>query len=266
MVLRLSIVMVLVAFINMIDTLAFGARLAGVRTHSPSLAMSLYNIVALAARTANLIQLPLVASIVDKSLQAGEGGSLLLIFRLIILANSLGTLVGILFLPLSVRAFTWGIAKMEKFHSVPVVVIEFLRPANIKKAAHVPLAGVRHLKHLQFSRIPHTFIFTNPILVSLYSVGVLASIYAGYLIPEYRLTASQLSGIINGIATILLVVIVDPISALILDDTLKGKREESELKSAIGLLAGGKFLGSLLAQILLVPAAQIIAFITRVIT
>ncbi|QNB48119.1 DUF2837 family protein [Thermanaerosceptrum fracticalcis] len=266
MYLRLGVVMVLVAFINMIDTLAFGARLAGVRTHSPSLAMSLYNIVALTARTANLIQLPLVASIVDKSLQAGEGAPLLFVFRFIIFANSLGTLVGILFLPLSVRTFTWGIGKMEKFHSVPVVAIEFLRPANIKKAVHVPLASLRHLKSIEWSRIPLTFIFTNPILVSFYSVGVLASIYAGYLIPEYRLTASQLSGIINGIATVLLVVIVDPISALILDETLKGKREEAELKSAIGLLAGGKFLGTLLAQILLVPAAQIIAFITRVIT
>ena len=31
-------------------------------------------------------------------------------------------------------------------------------------------------------------------------VGVLASIYAGYLNPEYRVTASQLSALINGFA------------------------------------------------------------------
>lgn len=261
---KLIIIMALVAFINMVDTLAYGARLAGARTQSPAVAMSLYNIVALASRTANLIQLPLVATIVDTFLERGEGaGILLYYFRLIILGNSLGVLLGILFLPLAVRAFTWGITRMETSHSVPVVVFSLLRPQNLKKAVQVPLTGVRHFKTLNLVNLPLSFIFTNPILISFYSVGVLASIYAGFLIPEYRLTASQLSGIINGIATILLVTVVDPISALLMDDTLKGKRDVGQLRSAVGFLAGGRFIGSLLAQILLVPAAWVIVFITR---
>lgn len=263
---RLIFVLVLVAFINMVDTLAFGARLAGVRTRSPSLAMSLFNIVALSSRTANLIQLPLVASIVDTGLQgAGQGGSLILVFRSILLANTLGVLLGILVLPLSVRAFTWGIVKMERTHSLPLVLINFLKPGNIRKAVRVPLSGWRHLKILEWTSLPRTFIITNPVLMAIYSVGVLAAIYAGYLLPEYRLTASQMSGIINGVATILLVVIVDPVSALILDETLRGKRSEAQLKSAIGFLAAGRLVGSLLAQLLLVPAAQVIIMFTRLI-
>ena len=265
MFLRLGIIMSLVAFINTVDTLAYGARLAGVRTRSPSLAMSLFNIVALASRTANLIQLPLVASIVDKYLQAGEGGSLLWTFRIILFSNSLGVLIGILLIPPAVRMFTWGIVKMEETQSVPVVIFGFLRPENIKKAAHLPLPGFRHLKFLQWQNLPRTFILTNPILVAIYSVGVLAAIYAGYLVPEYRLTASQLSGIINGAATILLVTVVDPVSALILDDTLKGKKSEGELKAAIGFLAAGRFAGTLIAQALLLPAAHFIAIVTRLI-
>lgn len=262
---RLTIVMVLVAFINMIDTLAYGARLAGVRTRSPSVAMSLFNIVALSSRTANLIQLPLVASIVDKFLYSGESEPLLQVFRLILLANSLGVLLGILLIPLAIRVFTWGILRMERTHSIPVIMFGFLRPENIRKAVQVPLPGLRYFKILEWNNLPRTFIVTNPLLVSIYSVGVLAAIYAGYLIPDYRLTASQLSGFINGVATILLVTIVDPVSALIQDDALKGKRSENELKAAIGLLAGGKFAGTILAQLWLLPAAQIIAFLTRVI-
>jgi len=265
MFLRLGVIIALVAFINTVDTLAYGARLAGVRTRSPSVAVSLFNIVALASRTANLIQLPLVASIVDKHLQAGEGGALLGIFRIILLSSTLGVLIGILFIPLAVRMFTWGIIKMEETQSVPVVIFGFLRPENIKKAVHIPLPGLRHLRILEWQNLPRTFIFSNPILVSIYSVGVLAAIYAGYLIPEYRLTASQLSGIINGVATILLVTIVDPVSALILDDTLKGKRSEGQLKAAIGFLAAGRLAGTLIAQALLLPAAHLIAFVTRII-
>lgn len=263
--LRLLVVMTLVAIINMIDTLAYGARLAGARTKSPSVAMSLYNIVALASRTANLIQLPLVASIVDKSLHIDQGGSLLSIFRLIILAESIGVLAGILFIPLAVRGFTWGIGKMESTHSIPLVVLQFLKPGNLKKAAAIPMAGLRHIKSLQWSELPYTFVLTNPILTAFYSVGVLAAIYAGFLIPEYRLTASQLSGIINGIATILLVTIVDPVSALILDETLNGRRNEGDLKSAIAFLSAGKFAGTVIAQLLLVPAAHVILLITRLI-
>lgn len=263
MYLRVGIIMSLVAFINMVDTLAYGARLAGVRTKSPSLAMSLYNIVALASRTANLIQLPLIASIVDRFLQTGEGNSLLLIFRLIILANTFGVLMGIIIMPLAVRVFTWGIIKMEKTHSVPVVMFNFLKPANLKKAKNIPLSGVRHFRILEWTSLPRTFILTNPVLIAFYSVGVLASIYAGYLIPEYRLTASQLSGIINGVATILLVTIVDPVSALIQDETLQGKRSESQLKSCIGFLSTGRLIGSLAAQALLVPAAYLITYITK---
>lgn len=262
---RLIIIMVLVAFINAVDTLAYGARLAGVRTKSPSLAMSLYNIAALASRTANLIQLPLVASIVDKYLQSGQGGALLASFRLIIMANSAGVLLGILFIPLAVRGFTWGIIKMERVQSVPLVIFGSLKPQNIKKARQVPFPGVRHLKDINWRNLPSSFFFSNPILTAFYSVGVLASIYAGYLIPEFRLTASQLSGIVNGVATILLVIVVDPVSAVLQDDTLNGKRSENELKGAITLLAAGKFTGTLLAQFLLIPAAHFIVWITRLI-
>ena len=57
------------------------------------------------------------------------------------------------------------------------------------------------------------FIFgTGPVkgfAVSL-TVGVVASLYAGYLNPEFRVTASQLSAVVNGFATILLFALIDP--------------------------------------------------------
>jgi hypothetical protein len=85
------------------------------------------------------------------------------------------------------------------------------------------------------------------------------------LIPQFRLTASQLSGIINGIATILLAVVVDPKSAVITDQVLQGKRKKSDVNSMVIYLVGGKILGTLLGQLLFIPASKIIVFFTQLI-
>src|SRR3546814_15691413 len=52
----------------------------------------------------------------------------------------------------------------------------------------------------------------------LLAVGVVASLYAGYLAPEFRVTASQLSALINGFATILLFAFIDPQLSVMTDD------------------------------------------------
>ena len=51
-------------------------------------------------------------------------------------------------------------------------------------------------------RISFNVIVFNAIAVAIFTVGVLASIYAGYLNPELRATAGQLSAVVNGLATI----------------------------------------------------------------
>ena len=45
-------------------------------------------------------------------------------------------------------------------------------------------------------------LLANCLAQALLTVGVLASLYAGYLNPEFRVTASQLSAVVNGVATI----------------------------------------------------------------
>ena len=52
------------------------------------------------------------------------------------------------------------------------------------------------------------------------TIGVLAASYASALAPQYARTAMTLSGVINGVGTLLLVLLVDPVSALITDQAL----------------------------------------------
>ena len=121
------------------------------------------------------------------------------------------------------------------------------------------------LRALSINKIPPTFLLLNLLITSVSTIGVLAAIYAGAIVPEYRITASQLSGIINGEATILLALVVDPQAAIITDQTLQGQRSEQEAKTMVAFLVGGKIIGTVLSQFIFVGAAKIIVLITKMI-
>jgi hypothetical protein len=87
---------------------------------------------------------------------------------------------------------------------------------------------------------------------------------AGAFLPDLRTTAVQLSGVVNGIATILLTLFVDPTGSLITDQAVHGKRPLSDVKSAIVALTLSRILGTfILAQIIFGPAVQYIMQVTQ---
>lgn len=50
--------------------------------------------------------------------------------------------------------------------------------------------------------------------VALWTTGLFASLYAGHLNPELRVTSSTLSAVVNGAATIIMFVFIAPLGAL----------------------------------------------------
>src|SRR5690606_25009093 len=118
-----------------------------------------------------------------------------------------------------------------------------------------------------FKNIPKTFLYLNALLVSIYAVGVLASLMAGAFLPDLRTTAVQLSGVVNGMATILLTLFVDPTGSLLTDQAVHGKRPLQDVKAAIAGLVISRLIGTLiLAQILFLPATQYIMKITEMVS
>jgi hypothetical protein len=98
-------------------------------------------------------------------------------------------------------------------------------------------------------------VLLNAVAMAIWSVGVFAALYAGYLRPDLRLTASQLSSVVNGIATILMFVFIDPYLSLMTDEVMEGKVEEPHFRRSIVWLTGSRLAGTVIAQIILVPAA-----------
>ena len=72
---RLMLICLFTGLIHMIETLSYSARLAGIRTGRLYMAGALFSLFVLVARTANLIQAPLLGSLVDTAIIFGNAAA-----------------------------------------------------------------------------------------------------------------------------------------------------------------------------------------------
>jgi hypothetical protein len=105
----------------------------------------------------------------------------------------------------------------------------------------------------------------NVVAVAIITVGVLSSLYAGYINPDFRTTASSLSAVINGISTILMFVFIDPFLSIMTDDVVLGKTRESVFRRYIVYMVIARVIGTLIAQFIFIPSSKIIAWVASVI-
>ena len=186
-------------------------------------------------------------------------------FRILLFSASLATIVGAFLIPTFQRLFAKAVDSFGEHRSIPKLVMKALSPSGfsaLQGAICLPSSGnIRGL--LNKERIPMKVIVLNIATTAIWTVGVFSSIYAGYMKPELRATASQLSGIINGVSTILMFVFVDPYVSALTDDVSKGKLGEPLFRRSMVWLLIRRLIGTLLAQIILVPSAMIIVFVAE---
>ncbi len=263
------LVCLLTAVIHTVDTLSYGARVAGIRTRRLYLAVTLFSIVALAARTAHLLQAPLLGYYVDSVILLGHISLLRDSFRLIILSATLGSITAVLLLPTFIHIFVYLIGALERAESLGAMVLNmlnaphFLKRASNKLRENLKRPRFSHLFIIKEKKMPEHILILYIFVVSINTVGVLSAIYAGALVPDYRLTASQMSGILNGFSTIVLTFFIDPYAALITDHTLVGRKGFSDLNALIIYLIFGKIVGTLLGQLTFLPCAHLVVLVTN---
>lgn len=266
---QLLILFALTFIINLVGSLAYSVRIAGVRTMRIAVSFSMFNILVLVSRTANSFQAPMLAKRVEQHLQSGAVDQLaangLADFRWLIGAASLATLCGAMLTPTFQRLFAKGVDAFAEHRSLPRLMFRAFSPVgltHIRSALVLPrTTNISAL--FSRSRISISVIAMNMIATAVWTVGVFASIYAGYLNPNLRSTASNLSGIINGISTILLFIVVDPYLSLVTDDVIKGRATEPFFRRSVVWLLASRLGGTILAQLLLVPAAWAITAAAR---
>ncbi len=262
---QLLIICLLTAAINLIGTLAYAARIAGVRTRRIAMSFALFNILVLVSRTSNSFLGPFLAKRIETRISSGGGDALYADFQIVLGSATAAVAVGIVLVPTGQRLFARAIGYFQQHRSTTRMIMKTATPTGLKAvrdALHPP--SLAHLRNLGKERgVGWGVLVANCLAQALITVGVLASLYAGYLNPEFRVTASQLSAVINGFATILLFALIDPQLSVMTDDVVEGQVSEALFRRTIVWISFSRLAGTLLAQLLFLPSARLVAAIAN---
>ena len=250
--------------IYLIGALAYAARIAGVRTRKIAVSFALFNVLVLVSRAANSFQGPFLSKRIELNL-LNNGEALFWDFQVLMFSATLAAIVGTLLVPTVQRLFTRAIMHFHANRSIPKLMMHvFARGGLNYIKTSVTIPSTEHVKGFkEKSVVSWNVIILNIAAQAFLTVGVFASLYAGFIAPEFRVTALSLSAVINGVATILLFVLIDPQLSIMTDDVVEGRISEAQFRRAVVWLAGSRIVGTALAQLLLVPAAMLIAEIAR---
>lgn len=262
------ILLVLLTFvIHLIGTLAYSARIAGSRTGQIAVSFALFNIMILASRTSNSFHGPILAKRIEENLASGIFTTASFDFRILLIAASMATLLGAFLTPTFQRLFTKAVNKFSDYRSIPRLVLRGFTPtglAYIRNSIAIP--STKNIKLLKKSdHISAKYLLYNMIATAIWTTGVFSALYAGYINPDVRVTSSQLSAIINGVATIMMFVFIDPYLSVLTDDVAHKRIDQAYFRRSIVWLTGSRFAGTLLSQVLFLPAAMLIVFVAEII-
>ncbi len=262
---KVLIIALFILIIHCIETLAYSVRISGARVRLIASGLALFNLMVIVSRLANMMQQPFTGSLIDTAptidtLQFVENQ-----YRVIIGASTLGTIIGILLLPTFIAIFSRAIIHLSNTNgSIPLLVKKGVSKEFIKRTfKHLHFPKFRNLNGIRIKDIPIKLFIINMIITSIYTIGVLSALYASLIAPERASTAIMASGLINGIATILLVIFIDPKVSVLADNVVNKRGSYVSLKAISIMMVSSRLLGTLLAQVVFIPGAKYIAWFTK---
>jgi hypothetical protein len=262
---KLILISLFVFIIHSIDTLAYAVRLSGARVKLLASALSLFNLMVIVSRMANMMQQPFTGSLIDNAPKVNTLEFVEHQYRIIIGSSTLGTIMGILLLPTFISLFSRAIIHLsDERGSIPALIKKGFTIEFIKRGAkHIHLPSLTYFKDIRFKDIPIRLFVINMLITAIYTIGVLSALFASLLAPERASTAIMASGLINGIATILLTIFIDPKISILADDVINQRGSYTNLKGVSLMMVVSRLFGTILAQLLFIPGAEYIAWFTK---
>lgn len=261
---RFLIVFFITFFIYFLSSFAGSLRFAGIKNKLITTSFSLSNIVYLVVRLSNLIQTPFLGSMVDIAYKEKDIDGLAIKLHLIILASTLGSICGIIFFTTGEKIFSKWIEIFDKKKNIISTFIYSLNLKTIYFLFSCLSLPKFYLDKDLLRKVPSMVFWSSCIVGAFWTTGVLSAIYASVIVPEFARTATILSGIVNGVATILYSIFLDPIIANITDKVYNEQEKIEYLYNVIWVSIIASILGTLLAHFVLYPGAWIIAQITLI--
>ncbi|MED4054515.1 lipid II flippase Amj family protein [Niallia taxi] len=265
---KVILISLFLLLITMNETLAYSTRISGARVKLIATALSLFSTLLIISRFSTMFQQPLTAKLIAEAPSINPMHFIEEQYRVLIAVTSFGVLLGIFLFPTFINIFSRGIVQLSKQSgSVVGLFLTNFNKTGIKKVILCfRLPRVQYLKGITLKTIPKRLFIINVIISAVFTIGVLSSIYASMLVPkEYAPAALMSSGIINGLATILLTLFIDPKASVLADKVMKKQIDYIYLKSYSLTMISSKFIGTIVAQLLFIPAAYYVAWFVKLI-
>ncbi|CAM3866252.1 lipid II flippase Amj family protein [Mesobacillus zeae] len=260
---KLLIISFFLMTVTVIETLAYATRISGARVRLISTAVSLFSTMVIFSRMSVMFQQPLMGKLIVEAPNRDPLSFLQDQYRILIAVTTLGVLVGIIMFPTFISIFSRGIIELsEEKGSVLAVVRKWANLRGGRKVlAYIRLPRFADLRGITLQTIPKRLFVLNIVISAVYTTGVMSALYASLIVPEdYRQAAVLSSGIINGIATILLTLFIDPKVSVLADRVAKKESSYIYLKSYSVTMIGSKLAGTVAAQLVFLPAALYVAW------
>lgn len=254
---------VLMFLVHLTATLTYATRIVAVRTKMLALTLSMFNFITFFYRTVNGFQAPFLAKFMEINLSDDKGWDPYSTFMWLMVLASVASVAGLLLLPATQRIVTKAVEKYASGKSFSFMLKALMKKEGITsfgQCLSIP-TGKSVRMYLKTANLPWNLLIINVITTGFMTVGILSAIYAGFLNPEFRTTASTLSFIMNGIAAILLYVFVDPPLGLLTDRAMQGTITEPYFRRVIVWFGITRVAGTILAQALFIPMAYLVSLL-----
>ncbi len=246
---------------------SLASRTSAVITRKVATALAIYNVFFLITRLATQVYAPILGAVRDQVINgSATADELLPLFRWVVWAATLGTLLGCLLLPTFVEIYSQAIQALERRGgAMGKLLKDLIYPRNWKKVWQCwRCPSLFKVRWQDLHVLPKGFLIANTFVVGIHVIGVLSAILAGaHLSGQLARTATLLSSIINGVATILASILVDPTAAHITDQCVNGDRPADNINALVVYLAATCLIGTILSQVLFEPSAQLIVIVAE---
>lgn len=193
------LVFVVICYCTMafIEMSALHSKLAGYRKNNLAISFTFYNSTMAITRLFFMLMMPFLGFLIDNGLDRYHYS--IMVFSCLILSGCLSLIV------LVFRG------KVTRFYER--LIDNYLKSGRLIHSFILSLNSLtdeESIPSLKLRDIHKNFIFYSIFIYSIQSLGILITYYFALLNPDYRVTISQLSATINGIATVLLTMKLEP--------------------------------------------------------
>ena len=227
-------VIVFFGCIQLIEVLSYIARISGVRENKRSLAYSLQNAIFMLTRFFTMALLPLLGYLIDIGIDkniylAMVCGALLFATILTFLAYNFRNIIVLIFSKV-INEVSIGSNVLKQILIIPYYFIN--------KDKNIPNIDVK---------VDKGILINSAIVFGIYSLSVFMVFFVALFFPDHRTMISQLSGVTNAFATVLLTFFIEPkISRVIDNNSGSGLGVNMLFSLVLGRILGIGFLSLLL--------------------